>query len=149
METTDYTPDYIDTTEPHQYRHQLIVSAGCFFFLNLLFDLSLNSLFAFVLPDFISKFRRNAQDSEEFGLFNAKLKGNRTKQHTILANAIISGNVVGEWRTNLISLMQMLTTGLYSSSFMYLNQSILDDPIGYELNGALVNLHSLKTGEFA
>ena len=141
-----------------------LISTSFFVFFNLLFDLSFSKILTFLLPDSIRKYIKDERSDEDLRLFpsfdtknlmDVQIKGkhnfrflNSTK--TLLTSAILNGNVIGEWIGNLISILQMITTGLLSSIFMYFNPNLLQvtNPFNYRLNNTLLLLHSLKTGEF-
>ena len=152
-----------------------ILSTGFFVVFNLVFDLSLSTLFACCLPDFIRKFKRayeQAGSDEELSLLfpsssalfdgddelmNEHRRALRKRNfflsstRTVLTNAILNGNVLGEWKTTVLSIVQLTATGLCSGCFMFLNPTLLTNPINYQLNSSnnatLPLLHALKTGE--
>lgn len=143
-----------------------ILSTSFFLVFNLAFDLLLSTQFSFILPDAIRKFKITDQSDEELKLFPKLFHLDLMNEHkkvlkkrnspfsltnSLLTNAILSGNVIAEWKTTILSTIQLLTTGLYSSSFMYLNPNLLANPINYRLNSSnitLLLLYALKTGEF-
>lgn len=154
-----------------------VLSTAFFVVFNLVFDLSLGTLFACILPDFIRKFKRAGESTasdEELRLFptaaslfdgddelmNEHKRALRKRNlflsstRTLLANAILNGNLLGEWNSTVLSILQLATTGLCSGCFMYLNPTLLTNPTNYRLNSSnnatlLLLLHALKTGELS
>ena len=154
-----------------------MLSTSFFVVFNLLFDLSLGTLFACCLPEFIRKFKRTAgDDDEEFSrlfptastlfdgddeLMNEHRRSLRKRNlflsstRTVLTNAILNGNVLGEWKTTVLAILQLATTGLCSGAFMYLNPGLLTNPINSvrlnSSNNATLPLliHALKAGELS
>lgn len=164
-----YAEDKLDT-------NFYMLSTSFFVVFNLLFDLSLGTLAACILPEFIRKFKRPAGSDEEFGLLfptastlfdgddelmNEHRRALRKRNlflsstRTVLATAILNGNVLGEWKTTVLSILQLAATGLCSGAFMYSNAGLLTNPINsFRLNSSnnarlLLLLHALKTGELS
>ena len=152
-----------------------VLSTAFFVVFNLVFDLSLGTLFACLLPDFIRRFKRANEstrdetiDQQLFPsadtlfdgddeLMNEHKRALRKRNlflsstRTLLANAILNGNLLGEWNSTVLSILQLATTGLCSGCFMYLNPTLLTNPTNYRLNSSnnATLLHALKAGELS